>query len=280
MGEMNTQSPVQQNRLEREQAKAAMPQPGAIEDLQMPMGSATAGSAATGGSVDTELSLQRRVHKTASITVQVGDLESNTAAVEQMTKNVGGYIANNNLETGGDGLRRSMLTIKVPVAQFETVVDKIGKLGLIQSKQVSGEDITARVSDAEQAKTVLANQLAQQVERLKRAKDQDKPLQRHEARLIQIQLAQARARYNMLNKLATLSTITVQLQEKPGGRPAPASGFMDGLNETKHAATEAFMSALRIPLMILMWILAYSPLWIPLLLIYRFASRTYLRRTP
>jgi hypothetical protein len=55
------------------------------------------------------------VHKQAGITVQVGDLESNTAAVEQMTKNVGGYIANNNLETGSGGLRRSMLTIKVPV---------------------------------------------------------------------------------------------------------------------------------------------------------------------
>jgi hypothetical protein len=219
------------------------------------------------------------VHKQASISVQVGDLESNTAAVEQMTKNVGGYIANNNLETGSGGLRRSMLTIKVPVAQFETVLAKIGKLGLIQNKQVSGEDITARVSDAEQSKKVLANQLMQQVERLKKAKEQDKPQQRHEARLLQIQLAQARARYNVLSKLATLSTVQVQLQEKAKPKPVPQSGFMEEINKTKISATEAFMSALRIPIIVLMWVLAYSPLWIPLLIIYRLASRGHLRRS-
>jgi hypothetical protein len=240
---------------------------------------ATAAGTGYSSSLNTEMSPQRRVHKQASITVQVGDLESNTVAVEQMTKNVGGYIANNNLETGSGGLRRSMLTIKVPVAQFETVLAKIGKLGLIQNKQVSGEDITARVSDAEQSKKVLANQLMQQVERLKKAKEQDKPQQRHEARLLQIQLAQARARYNVLSKLATLSTVQVQLQEKAKPKPVPQSGFMEEINKTKISATEAFMSALRIPIIVLMWVLAYSPLWIPLLIIYRLASRGHLRRS-
>jgi anti-sigma factor RsiW len=237
------------------------------------------GSAGYGPGIYIDSSPQRRVHKQASISVQVGDLESNTAAVEQMTKNVGGYIANNNLETGSGGLRRSMLTIKVPVAQFETVLAKIGKLGLIQNKQVSGEDITARVSDAEQSKKVLANQLMQQVEQLKKAKAQDKPQQRHEARMLQIQLAQARARYNVLSKLATLSTVEVQLQEKAKPKPVPQSGFMEEINKTKISATEAFMSALRIPIIVLMWVLAYSPLWIPLLIIYRLASRGHLRRS-
>jgi hypothetical protein len=240
---------------------------------------ALASSSAFRRNLESDLAPQRRVHKGASITVQVSDLEDKTSTVEQMTKNIGGYVANNDLETGGDGLRRSILTLKVPVGQFESVLDKIAKLGLVKSKQVSGEDITARVSDAEQAKTVLANQLGQQVERLKRAKAKDKAQERHEARLIQIQLAQARARYNMLNKLATLSTIAVQLQEK--STPAvQGGGFTDELGKTKQAATSAFMDALRVPLIVLMWILAYSPLWIPLLLIYRFASRTYLRRTP
>ncbi|HEX8235165.1 MAG TPA: DUF4349 domain-containing protein [Abditibacteriaceae bacterium] len=278
-GRYDSQYGAQQKAPARNESSSVRRQLDSVAAGSAAAGNAEADSTAYGSGVYTDTSPQRRVHKQASITVQVGDLEINTAAVEQMTKNVGGYIANNNLDTSSTGLRRSMLTIKVPVAQFETVLSKIGKLGLIQNKQVSGEDITARVSDAEQSKKVLADQLMQQVERLQRAKAQDKPQQRHEARMLQIQLAQARARYNVLSKLATLSTIEVQLQEKAKPKPVPQSGFMEEINKTKISATEAFMSALRIPIIILMWVLAYSPLWIPLLIVYRLASRGHLRRS-
>jgi hypothetical protein len=119
----------------------------------------------------------------------------------------------------------------------------------------------------------------QQVERLKKAKVQDKPQQRHEARMLQIQLAQSRARYNVLSKLATLSTIEVQLQEKSKPKVVPQSGFLDEVSKTKQSATQAFMGALQVPIIILMWVLAYSPLWIPLLIVYYFARRAHLRQT-
>lgn len=233
-----------------------------------------------GGSGMESLDVQRRVHKEAAIAVEVSELEAKSEAVEKMVKSVGGFVASNDLDTGGDGLRRANLLIKIPVARFESVLQNIARLGIVKNKKVSGEDITVQVSDAEQSKTVLANQLEAQVQRFKKAKLSDKPRERHEARMIQIQLAQARARFNLMSRLADLSTLHVQLQEKEKPKPVAQSGFMNELDKTRHAATEAFFSAARVPIVLLMWTLAYSPIWLPLLLVYRYASRLGLRRTP
>ncbi len=226
------------------------------------------------------LSPQRSVYKEASITVEVSDLEKQTDEVERMVKNAGGFIADNDLQTASNGLRRSQMLVKVPAAQFETMLKTVGALGIVKNKKVNGEDITARLSDARQAKLVLTNQLQAQVERLKKARVKDKAQERYEARQIQIQVAQARARFNILNRLATLSTMTVQLREKTAPAAASQSGFVEELGKTRNAAMASFMVAARMPLMLLMWILAYSPLWIPLLIAWRIALHYSPRRTP
>jgi hypothetical protein len=230
--------------------------------------------------LENALAPARSVYKEASITVEVSDLEKQTGEVERMVKNAGGFIADNDLETGQNGLRRSQMLIKVPATQFEAILKTIGTLGIVKNKKVSGEDITARLSDARQAKTVLANQLAAQVERLKKARAKDKAQERYEARMIQVQVAQARARFNILNRLATLSTMTVQLREKTAPVAAQQSGFVEELSKTRNAAMNSFLVAARLPIMLLMWILAYSPLWIPLLIAWRIALHLRPRRVP
>lgn len=223
----------------------------------------------------------RSVYKEASITVEVSDLEKQTGEVERMVKNANGFIADNDLETAQNGLRRAQMLIKVPAAQFETILKTIGALGIVKNKKISGEDITARLSDARQAKTVLANQLQAQVERLKKSAKKDKVQERYQARMIQIQVAQARARFNILNRLATLSTMTVQLREKTAPQLAPqGGGFSEELGKTRNQAMSSFLIAARWPIMLLMWILAYSPLWIPLLLAWRIATCYRPRRVP
>lgn len=271
---------VKLNQASREKARQRMS--GMSDAAQSGVSAGAAGvpmGGASGSGLD-GLYPQRRVHKEAAIAVEVSELEAKSEAVEKMVKSVGGYVASNDLDTGGNGLRRANLLIKVPVARFESVLQSIAKLGLVKNKKVSGEDITVQVSDAEQSKTVLANQLEAQVQRFKKAKLKDKPQERHEARIIQIQLAQARARFNLLSRLAALSTLNVQLQEKEKPKPVAQSGFMNELDKTRHAATEAFFSAARVPVVLLMWALAYSPIWLPLLVLYRYASRFGLRRNP
>ena len=59
------------------------------------------------------------------------------------------------------------MTVKVPVTQFETTLGQIAKLGSVQSKNVTGEDITEKASDADQTENVLETDVQNSEARLK-----------------------------------------------------------------------------------------------------------------
>jgi len=228
----------------------------------------------------------RRVHKEARITVEVAQLEEQSDAVEQMVRGTGGFIASNTLTTGADGLKAAALDVRVPVKHFESFLGQVGKLGDVKAKNVSGEDITEQFSDAEQANRVLSSELWTREAMLKETERKaalrrkraapDTWQQRAEVRRLRIELAQVRARRELLRKISDLATISVQLQEKP--RSVSQGGFMEEMRRTSYTAFDSFLLAARLPLNLLIWVLAYSPLWLPLLLAYRYATRAHHRR--
>ncbi|HVF11401.1 MAG TPA: DUF4349 domain-containing protein, partial [Abditibacteriaceae bacterium] len=229
----------------------------------------------------------RRVHKEARVTVEVKELEEQSNAVESMVKSANGFVVSNALSTGGDGVKTAALDIKVPVKHFETVLAQISRLGEVKAKNVSGEDITEQISDAQAADNVLSSELSVKEAmlkeaRLKAAKKKnvvpDDWQQRAEVRRLRIEAAQIRARLELLRRTSDLSNISVQLQQPP--HIPGQGGFLEDISETGHTAFESFLVAARLPINLLIWILAYSPLWIPLLIAYQYASRVYGRRTP
>jgi hypothetical protein len=95
--------------------------------------------------------------------------------------------------------------------------------------------------------------------------------ERQELRNLRIQAAQAKARMEILRKQTDLASISVQLQEK--ATPPGEAGFWQSLNNTKMDAAKSFVDAAKIPLACLIWVLAYSPLWLPALLIWKYLNR-------
>lgn len=260
---------------------------GAIDAASPSSGAASAGSA---GNIAASLpSSLRRVHKEARIGVAVARVEDSGEAVEAMTKSAGGFVLSNALTTGGNGLKSANLSLRVPVGQFETVLSRIAKLGTVKSKNVAGEDITERFSDADQAERVLNSELSVKESMLQAALQREKESQkkkradsyrvswqqRADVRQLRIQTAQARARLELLKKVSELSNIEVELNEKPVV-PGTA-GFTEELGRTSREAFASFAIAVRVPINVLIWILAYAPLWLPLILIYRFATKHYAR---
>ena len=220
---------------------------------------------------------ERKVRKEGSLTVEVAKLEDSSDAVEKMVRDAGGFIASNNLSTGENGGKYAELTTRVPVDRFEGILGRVAKLGEVKAKQVTGEDITEETGDSEQAEQVLADEAraAQEQMDATRRGTKDEWRRRQELRALRVQLAQTRARLQRLRKDAALATITVSLQEKP--KPAKvepkASGFLGDMTEAGRAAVLTFQTAARLPVVLLIWILAYAPLWIPLAIVYRFARR-------
>lgn len=223
----------------------------------------------------------RRVHKEARLTVAVDDIEAKSAAAEQSIRAAGGYVVSNDLSTGADNRKSASLDLRVPVGRFDSIVGELSRMGEVRAKQVTGEDITEQFSDSQQAKNVLSNELSIREAQLKAALDKIAKAQkknrpadpwelRAEVRRLRVEAAQARARLELMRKLSDLSVVSLQLTEKS---LKPTNGFSQEMNETMSGAGDTFMAAARLPIKLLIWAFAYSPLWLPLLLAYRLLAR-------
>jgi hypothetical protein len=220
-------------------------------------------------------SAQRRVRKQADVTLEVQKIEEQSDAVEQMVRSSGGFVASNQLQTSDEGLKTASLTVRVPVAQFETILGRITKLGEVKAKNVTGEDITEKVSDEEQAIRVQQ----QEVQSLLKAETAKAEAVKNRETLqrTKVFLAQAQGRLELLKKLSALATITVTLREKPK-TSIKSGGFLDEMSDTGRAAVNSFLAAARLPVLLLIWIAAYAPVWIPFAVAYRYAALAQRRR--
>lgn len=222
----------------------------------------------------------RVVHREGSLTVAVQDAETASDNATSIIKNVGGFIAQTSLETGSGQKRTAVLDCRVPVEKFEIVVSKIGQLGSVRAKSLNGQDITAQVAQSGARRQALSQELSIAQARLNKIENAKKPDQyqiaesRADVRAVRLQAAQARAQLETLSKYGSLSSLYVSLQEGvPLAKPANAP---DSLSPTTRAAWNSFLSNARLPLQLALWILAYSPLWLPALLVWRKFGRKWL----
>ena len=233
-------------------------------------------SADKSGAAEATLDFERQVHKEASLGVEVTGLEAVSERVEEMVKADGGFVASNELTTDADGYKSASLSVRIPTKDFETTLASFAKLGNVVSKNLSGEDITEKVSDANMTEQVLINDVREVETKIQREPMSEKRTGQKEAELryLRIQLAQTRARLGLLKKMASLSTINLSLTEKAkrAAQTPPAPGFWTDLRDTNRAAASAFQSAVRVPVVLIIWVLAFSPLWVPLILAYRYAA--------
>ena len=224
---------------------------------------------------------QRQVHKEATIGVQVANPEATSDKVADMVKETGGFVAGNTLDTGADGLKTAELTVKVPVAQFETFMGQVARLGNVQSKNITGEDITEKKSDADQTENVLEGDVQTSEARLKALGPRAKWHDEQATRDLRTQLAEARARLLLLKRMAALSTVTVDLTQTPKVQAvAPATGgFLSGLRASTHDALGSLVSSAGALIALAIWLLAYAPLWLPAGLLVRYGMREYRKRS-
>jgi len=223
----------------------------------------------------TDASLERQVHKSATITVQVSDPESTGERIEDTAKAAGGFVTTSDLTTSDDGTKSYTMTVKVPLPQFESTLAQIARFGSVQDKEVTGEDITDKVSDADQRENVLESDMDQALDQLKKKGSHASWDLQEDARDLRIQLAQSRARLKLLRSLAEMSEIDVTLSQPTKPAAAVQTGFFADISSSGHGALQSAAGAVSTLIALLLWILAYSPLWLPALLIGRWAWRRY-----
>ena len=172
---------------------------------------------------------ERQVHREAAIGVAVDSVEKGDNKIVELVEGMGGYVADNDLNTDAGGYKYAELTVKVPVKEFDTLLATTAQLGELRSKSVTGKDITEQVSDATSDEQVLVNETQKLNDRLKSGGLTEKRVAatEYELRNTRLQLARARARLGLLRKMSALSTIQISLVEKAKKTAAtkPGIGF-------------------------------------------------------
>lgn len=152
----------------------------------------------------------KKIIKTADIQLQLDDYKKFNTNIRSSLKNFGAYIADEK-QTENDYRIENLLTIKVPVDQFDNLVNSFAGNGIkITEKNISSEDVTGEVVDTKarmQAKMAVRDKYLQL---LKQAKNMNEILQvQNEINNIQEDIEAANGRVNYLQHASAYSTVNL-----------------------------------------------------------------------
>jgi hypothetical protein len=216
---------------------------------------------------------QRSIIYTGTVTVRVKDVDKVAGQVSALATGAGGFVGGDERSSDGDR-SQAQLVLRVPSARFIQVVDSIAGLGERQSRQVSTEDVTAKVVDLDariatmQASVDRVRALLAKAQTIGEIVSLESELSRREA-----DLESLKAQQRKLDDLTTLSTVTAILlgPQAPLARPAePESGFLVGLKGGWRAFLRSMEILLTVTGALLPWALA---LGLPVLAIVLFTRR-------
>ena len=221
----------------------------------------------------------RQVIRTAELEVRVDDVAKAERKVNQLIDGVHGYVENassTDLATSG-----ARLTIKcrVPVDTFPSIIDAFEHLGVRLSKTVGSEDVTEKVVDMDARLKTMAAQEEVYRGLLRNTKSLKDSLDVHE-RLMQLreEIESIAAQRKSLASQAAFSTISVTLDQKADAAIA-ATADPNWVSQSWGEAWTSATTFFRGIVSMLIWLLAYSPVWIALLLALRFGIKAIKGKT-
>jgi TolA-binding protein len=247
-------------------------------------GSAAARDAATTGRVarpvaETAPVTARAVVRTGSVVLTGAHLDRTIGSVRTLLREVGGAVDRADTEQDPEGrTERATLVLRVPVARFDVVMARLGRLGRLRSSTEAEKDVTTRVIDVAERVQTLQGSL-DRLQRFQRSARDAGDLVRFERQITtrQSELQSLRAQQSYLADRTAMSTITLTLT-RPDAPTRPHgglddAGFAAGLSGGWHALGDVVVVALTVlgaalPLLVLAGLLA-----VPTLLLVRSLRR-------
>ena len=212
---------------------------------------------------------QRSIIYTGSITVRVGNVNEAAARTVGIAAGAGGFIGGDNRNSDNGGANAT-LTLRVPAAKFNNVVDqlaKLGKDGKEESREINTQDVTEETVDldariaVQQARVDSGRRLLAQAKSLN-----DLVMLEREVATRESDLASLQAKKRRLADLTALSTITVVLLS-PAAQVGPdddsAPGFLAGLRGGWDALTASLGVLVTVLGALLPWLIVLGvPVWL------------------
>jgi Domain of unknown function (DUF4349) len=150
----------------------------------------------------------KKIIKTADMNVEVKDFKTFSTQTKDIAKKYGSYVAGEKQQESEYKIENS-LTLKVPVAMFDDMVNELSQLPVkIISKQIGSEDVTTEIVDTKSRIEAKKHVRDKYMEFLKGSKNMEEVLQvQSEINGVQEQIETAAGRVNYLGHASAYSTI-------------------------------------------------------------------------
>lgn len=217
----------------------------------------------------------RLVITESSMSLVVKKVAEIQKTIQKKAEELGGYLVNINISNPQEAAAASgSIIIRVPQARLDEALGYFRGLAVkVVSENIHGRDVTDRYVDIQGRLDNLNKVKIKYEEILVKAEKVDDILQvQNQLVNLQSQIDNLKGQQNYLDKSAELSKITVYLSTDELALPyAPTEAWRPSVIFKK--AVRSLVGSLRQAGSLIIWLLVYSVIWLPVLIIYIFFQK-------
>ncbi len=186
---------------------------------------------------------ERKIIRSANLTIEVENFDKAFANIEGIIANIG-FVQQTNINTDRVYIEEEMklvksgtIVLRVDKSMFDSVINKLRGLGDVYNYTTDGQDVTDQVVDVESRLRLLKMEQEKLEAYVVKLNDLEE-IFKAESKLTEIryQIESLTGNLNKLNSLVDLSTITINLNEKrPDYNPKPETYGEKLLNSLKES---------------------------------------------
>ncbi len=218
-------------------------------------------------------STNRLVIQDTSLSLQVDSVEEKINEIKNKTTELGGFLVNSNLSKP-DGVGSGVISVRIPESKRSEAMELFKKLAVkVVSENVSGTDVTDQYTDL-QAQLDVLNKTKIKFEEILDKAFNVTDLMNVQQQLINLQqqIDSVKGQQKYFEQSAKLSKITIYLSTDDLALPyAPSNEWRSTV--VFKEAVRSLISNVRNLGNMLIWVVVFSPIWIPGILVIRFAKK-------
>jgi hypothetical protein len=221
---------------------------------------------------------ERKIIKNASLIIEVDNTDDSKKMVEVEISKVGGSITNLNSWETRPGILAYNLTIRIPSEKLETAILNLSKIGTKKGENFSTTDITSQYFDTENRLKNLRIRRDRIRELMEKKSDNLKDVLEIDRELASVQNEIENLERTQKQRDTNVSFSTLQLTINPEPQIGDFQNSEWSVGKSWKVAVNDLLKTSRNIVDKVIQIFVYSPIWIPILLIFFFVRRRFCKK--
>lgn len=211
---------------------------------------------------------ERMVVRTAYLQLVVSNVEETLDKISKLAREGGGFVVSSESQER-DGNRIGKAAIRVPADRLDESLGRIrGMATKVEKESATNKDVTEEYVDQDARLNTLRATEDRYLQLLKEAKSTDDILKINQSLgQVREQIERTEGRMTFLKRSTEMSLITIDLSTTAASRPIDSAGWNPP--ETIAQALHAMVDTLMMLGALAIWIVVYSPIWLPTVLLWR-----------